>query len=79
MKFRFDAERKVDGNTNDRRANRAEAAICEYVHSLRDASDIRDESTVSDMICDLRHFCDREGIDFEAALKSANMNWEAER
>ena len=36
------------------------------------------ESVMSDLICDLMHFAVERGLDFEHALESARMNYEAE-
>lgn len=75
----FRPERHEGSNTNDERATRAEAALTAYVAALKDASSMNDEDTIADILCDIRHFCDREEIDFDAALKSSELNWEAER
>jgi len=33
----------------------------------------------SDLICDIRHLCDREGWDFDAVVESGMGNYRAER
>jgi hypothetical protein len=38
-----------------------------------------DESVVGDLLTDLRHFCARDGVDFEAKLIGSQINYEAER
>jgi hypothetical protein len=37
-----------------------------------------DEDSVADLLCDLMHWCDRDDVDFDAALSSARMHYEAE-
>lgn len=36
-------------------------------------------SSVVDMLTDVRHLCEQEGIDFKAALTMSNMHFEAEQ
>jgi len=36
------------------------------------------EDAVSDLLCDLRHFCDREGFDFSYESARAQMHYGAE-
>ena len=37
-----------------------------------------DEDALSDLLCDLMHWCDRNDSDFDAALSTAQMHYEAE-
>lgn len=41
--------------------------------------DIQDSATITDLIANLGHYCDRTGIDFNDILASARMHWEMER
>ena len=81
-KFRFRANRAVDGDgcpTNGTRADWAAAGLAGFLAATgeADAGDNRD--SIGDLIADLLHLCDREGIDAEAVLESARHNWEYER
>ena len=40
---------------------------------------IEDGYNVTDILADLMHFCDYEGVDFAAALSSARMHHDAEK
>lgn len=77
----FRPERDVDdtGTTNAERAERAEAVMVEYddVRRLGVAEDHQDALT--DILADLMHYADREGLDFAAALRIAADHHEAER
>jgi len=59
---------------NDARAEWAEAAISEF----RRITGTDDEDALGDLLCDLMHWCDRNGCDFEDALRQAHVHYEAE-
>jgi hypothetical protein len=65
-------------NMNADRASWAEAAIRQF--QIETGTDWDD--CVKDLLCDLMHFCDRNTggttFDFEAALTTARMHYEAE-
>ena len=65
--------------TNEQRAERAWKAATRYQQAANGDSDgdIADE-TITDLLTDLMHFCDEQGIDFESCLRMANMHYEAE-
>ena len=58
--------------TNAERVERAQGALAGY--------DLLDEGqdAVTDLLTDLRHLCDVEGFDFDAAVRSSEMHHEAE-
>ena len=60
---------------NEEHAYNARRAIaaCNY-DPLTDLKD-----TIKDILVDIAHFCDAEGIDFVAALKRAINTWAVER
>lgn len=62
--------------TNGQRAKSATDALWAWRAAKGEGID---PSNVTDLIADLGHLCDREGQDFEAAVKSAMINWRAER
>ena len=59
---------------NSDRADRAQAAIDAYASGAP-----RDESHFADLLCDLRHLADRDGIDFATQLIRAGNNYNAEK
>jgi hypothetical protein len=64
--------------TNEQRAYRAWMAARCY-QTTYDSSDskITDE-TITDLLTDLMHFCDEQGIEFESCLRMANTHYEDE-
>ena len=61
-------------NMNDDRAQWAEAAL----RCFQQATGTEDEDALTDLICDLMHWSDRNAGDFEAALEHARWHYEAE-
>jgi hypothetical protein len=59
---------------NDRRAEWGAAASRHFQCST--GTDWED--AVADLLCDLMHFCDREGLAFHKELDRARMHYEAE-
>lgn len=64
------------GSSNGGRAACAEDALVAWRQAKGEAID---ESNVRDLLADIGHLCDREGMDFEAEVKTALMNWRAEK
>jgi hypothetical protein len=64
--------------TNGSRAERAELAITASLQHRGDPPKI-DEDAVIDLIADLGHFCDREGLDFTDLVSRGTRHWEVER
>lgn len=64
---KFRQSRRVDGvgMTNGERADRAQAALNAYIAHTGDAPD---ECHFSDLLADLQHYANREGIDFAEQL-----------
>jgi hypothetical protein len=61
---------------NDDRARRALAALNAYVET----SDHDDEPEIyTDLLADLGHLCDQEGIDFQHLVDIALVHWRTER
>lgn len=57
------SEGDPNGMTNNERADRAKAALITYI-----GDDRPDESHFADLLCDLQHYANREGIDFAEQL-----------
>jgi hypothetical protein len=71
-----------DGIPTERsNAMRAESAHVAVSASLahRGDPDVLDRDSISDILADLGHLCDREGEDFLALIETAKLNWEMER
>jgi hypothetical protein len=61
---------------NDDRARRALAALNAYIQ----VSDHDDEPEIyTDLLADLGHLCDQEGIDFQGLVDISLVHWRAER
>lgn len=60
---------------NDQRAEYAEIAIAAFNEVN---GDDEPSSNLSDLLCNLRHWCDRNDVDFEQAALSAEINYNAE-
>jgi hypothetical protein len=58
---------------NDNRVHWAAAAF----QCFQDETGADDEA-LGDLLCDLMHWCDRSSSDFEAALSTARMHYDAE-
>ena len=79
--FKFDATKRDfpgDGSNNGQRAEVAAAAVEAASRARHEAVTI-DEDSVRDLLADLGHLCDREGIDFPTIINTAKKDWRAER
>ena len=69
--------------TNDDRAEWAGEALRAFARKTRqlkgDRWDDDLENVVGDLLCDLMHLCDRDGVDFARVLKNARGNYKEER
>ena len=76
----FDPDRRSDPDepSNGERANHARKALDAFLRSTGEARRV-DEEAVRDLIADLLHLCDREGLSGRAALLGARSNWLLER
>jgi len=67
---------KSNRRANNDRAHRALAALNAYLA----VSDNNDEPEIyCDLITDLGHLCDQEGLDFENLVGMALVHWQCER
>ena len=66
----------MTSGTNKRRAERAGNAVAAYSNTTA-----ADETAhwVQDLVCDLGHLCDSEGLDFQQIVVTAVGWWHAER
>ena len=65
--------------SNGTRAEYAEAGIHAFLDATGERFDNVDTDAISDLVADLGHLCDREGLDFLPLVETATMNWETER
>ena len=63
---------------NDRRADRADAVVSEYVGPERREIDVDPRAWLVDLLTDLRHWADRDGLDFDKANEVSKMHHECE-
>ena len=79
-KFAFDETKHniPDGLTNGRRAEQAEMGV-EAANRHRGEPVRIDEDGIRDLLADLGHLCDREGLDFVKIVATATKDWRAER
>ena len=62
--------------TNEDRAARIDYVVDAYVAHV---DGTRDEADIRYILTDIMHYCDREGIDFDAELSSATDNYSEEK
>jgi hypothetical protein len=76
-KFKFKARKRGSpcSPTNGQNANNG----LKCVSQVQDYGKEDLTTHITDTLTNIRHLCDREGIDFEDALDSANLHWGAER
>ncbi len=69
-------------HTNVERANRLYPALEAYLKALEGRpafpGEVTNEDTVKDLLADLMHFCDQNGINFIENLEVAADNYNAE-
>lgn len=65
----------MSSDLNTRRAAWADVAVRAFARHVK-ADD--DPQAVSDLLCDLGHFCDRTGLDYLQLIVSAVGIWQAE-
>lgn len=63
-------------NMNDLRAEWARNAVHHFGKEV--GSDISTDEALRDLLCNMRHYCDRNGWDFETALARATACYEQE-
>lgn len=65
--------------TNDDRADWAQAALNEFARVTRmDTAGEDTDTTMGDLLCDLMHLAQREGLDFTALVARAQCNYDEE-
>ena len=66
--------------TNEQRAGWAAHAVAEYSAGKEGPGGLYDDpdTVLTDMLCDLRHYADRESIAFKTCLDRAEMHYAAE-
>lgn len=79
-KHTFKPNKKFDreGPSNETRAGWGEVGLMGFLCATGEPQ-TTGEDEISDLIADLAHLCDRDGMDFEALVTRARMNWQAER
>ena len=80
--FKFNAEKQNshDGLTNGKRAGNAEEGVLASLAARGETGQIvHGEDGIRDLLADLGHLCDREGLDFTNITATAKKDWRAER
>lgn len=62
--------------TNEERAEHGNTAVSAYV--VENGENGNDFDDLVDMLASVRHWADRQGIDFDAALERATMHYQDE-
>ena len=70
----------TDAITNEQRAGWAAHAVAEYAAGKEGPGGLYDDpdAVLTDLLCDLRHYADRESIAFKTCLDRAEMHYAAE-
>jgi hypothetical protein len=78
-RFKFNPGKDIDdaGQTNARRATRAENSIREGFKM--GAEDEVESVNAADLVGDIFHLCDRNGWDVDEVVRMAIANWKDER
>lgn len=74
---KFNPSKKAQDSplTNGERADNGQECLSHvFDYAENDAT-----TALEDMLANLLHFCDREDIDFDAAVSTAKMHWQSER
>ena len=82
--FVFDPDLSVDGDgcpTNGTRADWAAAGVAGFLKATGESSDAGDADvdSIRDLVTDLLHLCDREGVDARYVIDQSVKDWEYER
>ena len=65
--------------SNENRAHYAHAALAHHARAIKsDGPDTEPEAALHDLLTNLRHYCDANGLDFEAAAEMSNHHYNAE-
>ncbi len=63
--------------SNEKRAEWAEVAIAAFAAEVRMHGE-ESETIITDLLCDLMHFCNLNGIDFQGCVEMAEGNYREE-
>ena len=79
--FEFAAGKRniPDGLTNGQRADQAAGAVIRACDIRGEHGQIVSEDSIRDLLADLGHLCDREGLNFAAVINTAKKDWRSER
>jgi len=80
-RFTYDPDKCTfnGGRTNEQRAAGAEDGV-QAAHQARgEYGQIISEDGIRDLLADLGHLCDREGLDFVKIISAAKKDWRSER
>lgn len=77
---KFNADKRTEGweKTNGDRAQQAAEAVVTASHVRGEVPRI-DEDGIRDLLADIGHLCDREGLPFCQLVAVAKRDWRAER
>jgi hypothetical protein len=82
--FRFNALKRTGADgikteiNNEDRANNATDAVTTSCRTRGDPETC-DLDAITDLLANIAHLCDRDGHDFNKAIKTAKLNWKMER
>lgn len=79
--FKFKENKRTDpnGRWNGQRAEGAAFAVAAAFRARGEAGQVVSEDGIRDLLADLGHLCDREGLDFVKIVATATKDWRAER
>ena len=84
--FKFDENKRdgltnglPDGLTNGARAEQAECGVLAASEARGEGGQELCEDAIRDLLADLGHLCDREGLDFVKLVETAKKDWRIER
>lgn len=81
-KFKFNPDKNIDGPggiSNDTRADWAEIGVAAFREQCSHNDDPLGDEHIQDLICDLGHLADREGLNFEQLVQNGVRTWQDER
>lgn len=79
FKFKPNKRSITDGAPRQRSNGDNAADADEMLSLVRDADSLAQDEVLRDALTNILHWCDREGVDFEKALRMAKGHHEAEK